>query len=171
MIIPFEVGQELWMPVGKPEQVAVECPICAGKLGVVVILGSGERVGVACKACRLKGVIHEWEHQAQAVPFIIDSAVSFNNDKWRLRSTTGAEYDLIDLYLTEAEALSVAAKRAAAWHGVNMKSRQYHRKNLHQHTWSIQYHRNQIADLERQLVWHRAQVCAHATLPTSNKQK
>lgn len=160
---PFAIGQTLWMPVGEAEKNRQSCPVCAGQLAVVVILGSGEHVGVPCDACGHgfdgpRGYIEEYEQHPRAAKFVIASIESFHNGVWCLRSETGAWHELNDLYATEAEALDVAVKRAAEQHERNMQSRQHKRQSAQRHGWSIQYHRSCIKDLERQLDWHRAHV-------------
>jgi hypothetical protein len=161
--VPFTIGQVLWMPTHLPEKVTVPCPVCAGQLAVTVILGSGEHVGVLCEACGKGftgplGTIEELVYEPKAVRFEIARVWSMHEGRWWVESATGGYADFADLRATEAEALAESERRCAAQLESNMQMRQRHRGNTKQHTWSIQYHRKQIADLERQIAWHRSKV-------------
>ena len=165
--MPFSVGDQLWMPVGEPYEVIVPCPVCNGSRVFDVILGSGERLTLPCEGCRLgyegpRGSVRTWDHTPRAVAFIVDDVESYHNDRWRLKSTTGAMHDFDDLYLTEAEALAVATARAAQQHESCMASYQHKKKSLKHAGWTVRYHRDKIADLERQIAWHRGRIDAKA---------
>ncbi len=161
--VPFEIGQEWWLPVAHPRQIEVPCPVCFGNLAVEVILGNGERVGVPCDGCGHgfdgpRGVIEEWSHEPSAQKFVIAEVSSMHGGRWALNSVTGAYAQFEDLKRTEAEAMAQAVQNAAAQEESNMRSRQRTRKNVQKSTWSVRYHREQIKDLERQLLWHRGKI-------------
>ena len=163
--MPFEIGQKLWAPATSPRQVTVPCPVCAGARAVTVILGSGERVGVACDACGLgfdgaRGVIKEWEYDPHTEPFEIAAVRSMRDGRWTLVSTTGTERQFDELCATEADALAVSTLKCAEIYERNMQTRQHKRAGVQRHTWSIQYHRKQIKDLERQIAWHTGKITA-----------
>lgn len=44
-------GTTLYRAEGNPSRIRVPCPVCAGKLALVVILGDGEEVGIECDNC------------------------------------------------------------------------------------------------------------------------
>jgi hypothetical protein len=161
--LPFQLGDTYWQALGTPYQVEVPCPVCFGKLAVTIILGNGERIGVPCEACQKgydipRGVIHEWEHQPRAVKFTIASVESMYNGRWSLKSTTGGRADFHELFTTYDAALAKAIELAKQQHESNMNSRQRHRNNTKDHTWSVRYHRAQIKDLERQMAWHQGKL-------------
>lgn len=161
--VPFEIGQAWWAPRVYPEKVTVPCPVCFGKLAVVVELGDGERIGVPCEACGKgfegpRGTIQEWAHTAGADEFVIADVKSMHHGRWWLVSTTGVEAAFEDLRASEAEALAESARRCAEQHESNMRSRQYKRKATKDASWSIQYHRKCIEDLELQIAWHRGRL-------------
>ena len=157
------IGAAFWMPEGWSEKVILPCPACDGQLAVTVILGSGERVGVPCDGCGHgydgpRGVIEEWQSHPRAIPFEIAELVSLYNERWKVRSTTGAEAEMSNLYATEAEALAVAVQRAIEHNERNMQMRQHKRGRVQKHAWSILYHRGCIKDLERQIAWHTNRI-------------
>ena len=163
MNLPFEIGQRLWMPQEQPQRITKACPVCAGNLSFLVILGSGEQLALLCEACgkgfnQPTGVVQEWDYEPDAVPFEIAEVRSFFNDRWTLRSTTGMEHDFHDLYLTRNEALAVSAQRAIEAREHYMQSYQNTKKNLKNASWSVKYHRDKITELERQITWHRGRI-------------
>ncbi|HAM41668.1 MAG TPA: hypothetical protein DCP69_10115 [Candidatus Omnitrophica bacterium] len=161
--LPFRVGDVLWMPLAESRQVTIPCPICAGKRVVRVELGDGDLVTVDCDGCGLgfsgpQGTITEREHDPKVERFEIAEPVSLYGGEWQVRSTTGAEHELKDLYPTEAEAFAVAAKRSAQQTEHNMMSRARRKKGLSKTAWTVRYHRERIRDAERELAWHRARL-------------
>lgn len=165
--MPFVIGQAMWAPAGVSEKVTLVCPICAGKRNVTVILGSGEQVCVPCEGCGIgyegpRGVIEEWQHNPRAESFVIAELVSMHQDRWTVRSTSGAEHELKDLFATEAEALEAATVRATEVHDRNMDQRGYKRKALNKLAWAIRYHREKIAGYERQIGYHKKMINAGA---------
>jgi hypothetical protein len=47
----FAIGQRVWAACYNPRQVEVVCPVCYGKLAVVVELGDGTRIETPCDYC------------------------------------------------------------------------------------------------------------------------
>ncbi len=168
MEFPFTIGATMYLPGCGSEQVRVVCPVCFGKLGITVVLGDGEEVGVICDACGLgfngpRGYIEEWVQQPKVTPFVIAGIEAYrggDKPEWTLRSTDETTAYFHELHATEAEALVVATARAKDAHERNMQSRQHKKRDVKRATWTVRYHREQIADLERQLAWHRAKVLA-----------
>lgn len=163
---PFAIGDTLYHPGRGSRQVTIPCPVCAGKLAIVVELGSGERVGVPCDGCGHgfegpRGTITEWVWEPAVRPFVIDEIVSFSqHDGWRVKDPTGDVCDFNDLFTSEFEAFAASTEACRRQHESNMQSRQHKRGNVQRQGWSIQYHRQQIKDLERQIAWHRSKVIA-----------
>lgn len=160
---PFAIGQQMWMAVGNSEQTQHPCPICNGNLGVTIILGTGEHLGVLCDGCGLgfdgpRGFIKEWEQHPRAVSFVIGSVKGFRDGEWEVLSTEGGWAYFKDLFVTEAEALGAAVINAEKQHESNMQSRQRIKKSAQHLTWSARYHRDCIKDLQRQIDWHTSRL-------------
>lgn len=163
--MPFAIGQVMWLPSNGAEKVRVPCPVCAGQCAVVIVLGTGEQVGVECDACGLgfegpRGYIEEYQWTPAAVRFVIAKVERFDGERWSLRSETGAWAEWDALLPTEAEALERSRVLCAAQEESNMQSRQRKRAGVKGRSWSLQYHRNCIADLERQIQWHQSKIQA-----------
>jgi hypothetical protein len=163
--VPFQIGQTFWLPRSFGEKKTMPCPVCAGNRRFDVILGSGERLSVPCDGCGVgfdgpRGVIEEWDHSPAAVEFTVARVRSMHDGRWSLVSESGDMADFDDLCATEAEAMEISARKCAENHERNMQTRQRKRKGTQKAGWTVRYHREQIADLERQLAWHRDKVKA-----------
>ena len=80
-----------------------------------------------------------------------------------MAATDGSEHYFHDLCPTEAEALAVSEQKCAEFHESNMQSTMHRRRSAKSLTHSVNSHRKQIADLERQIAWHRAKIEAKET--------
>jgi hypothetical protein len=163
LTMPFAIGDVMWLPAHYPTKVTVTCPVCFGNLAVVVTLGDGEQVAVPCDACGLgfngpRGTIEEYQYAPKAIRFEIARVKSMRDDEWYVESVDGGEADFARLVSDEAEALAVSAKNCADQQESNMRTLQRHRNGVQRLTWSVRYHNEKIADLERQIAWHRAKV-------------
>ena len=161
---PFEIGQELWLPLGTPRQITLPCPVCFGNKGVIVEFGNGERVCVECDGCGHgfegpRGFITEYEHAPDAIPFVVKDVEYYRNGEWNLLSTDARRADYASLRATREEALLVAKKHAEDLLAANMEQRRSKRqRGATKATWDARYHGGQIKDLERQLAWHRKKL-------------
>ena len=163
MELPFTVGEERWLPGSCPEKVTVPCPVCSGNMTILVTLGSGERLVLPCEGCSLgydgsRGYTTEWSYEPRVESFVIQEPCGLYNEEWTVRSTTGAEAKLKDLYLTETAALVAATEHCRLQLERNMETRQRKRKGSKSAGWTIRYHREMIADLERQISWHKGKL-------------
>lgn len=159
---PFALGNTYWMPKRVPERVRVPCPVCQGSKLVILLLGE-DRVEVECEACGLgfegpRGYVEEWRYEPAATEFTIEALDSYHDDTYRVRSTTGDVTEWTNLYPTREAALEVSRQQAAEAVERNMLSRQNTRSRAKQSTWKASYHLGQIADLERQIEWHRGKM-------------
>jgi hypothetical protein len=163
LVVPFEIGQKFWKPITSGEKKRVECPVCFGKLAIIIELGNGERIGVPCDGCGHgydgpRGWIGEWDYTPGAKPFTIARVKSMHDGNWSLESAEGGWAYLSDLYPTEAEALERSRELCAQNHESNMRSRQHGKDKMQRAGWSIRYHRECIRDLERQIAWHNSRI-------------
>lgn len=163
---PFSIGQTLWLPSHAPVEEMVSCPVCAGQRFVTLILGDGEHVRIPCEGCGIgfdgpRGVVKEYTYTPTVRAFVIAAVVRFDEDsgrqRWTLRADDGSVADFGDLRAIESEAMAVAEANAKAQYERNMESRVRKKKDK-RGGWTVLYHRQCIADLERQLAWHRAKV-------------
>lgn len=167
LTMPFTIGQQVWEPINPPTQVKRPCPACFGKLAVVVILGNDEHVGVPCEACGIgyrepRGYVEEWEYEIGARPFVITGVRSMSGNDWVVINEVGWTYSFANLCATETEAIQKSRDRLEALMQQNAEARRHRRNTANKAPWSVRYHRKQIADLERQLAWHRAKVTVRA---------
>lgn len=160
---PFKIGDVYYRPISAPRQTTITCPICAGKLCITVILGSGEQLLVECDACgtglsRPNGKLTEWNQDPATELFEIASITSFHNGNWGVKSTSGSTCDFSDLETFEVDALRVATKRSEEVCERNMGVRLHRKKETKKAGWSIQYHRKCIKDAERTIEWHQSKI-------------
>ncbi len=163
VVMPFAIGQVMWMAAHQPRKVTKPCPVCFGHLEVKVILGNGELATVPCDACGLgfngpQGTVEEYEYDPQVEQFIIAGVQSMYNDRWYVVSTTGATCDFNDLWDTKELAETRALLNAHEQRERNMQTLQTKKKSIQRHGWSVRYHRDKIKDLERQIAWHKSRI-------------
>jgi hypothetical protein len=160
---PFQIGQKIFVPWATAHsQKTVQCPICAGKKSVTLILGSGEHVPVECGGCGLgydgpQGTVNVWEPDSgvredtiRGIKLLGDqwifSAQRESLKEWEVYTAPEpAEMRRKELYLEAEE----QAKRSF--------ESQFKEKKKH-HGWSVAYHRSGIQRLEKSLAWHRAKL-------------
>ena len=167
---PFAIGQTLWTARTSPQQATIACPVCFGKRVIRVELGNGELVPINCDGCGLgyegpRGIITEYDHSPAADPFTIAEVVAFQNNEWTFKSDDGKTAYNTGLYLTKSEALAESQKRCDEFHERNIMTRGGKRAGVKKAGWTVRYHRREIANLERDLAWHRAKVNAVSELP------
>lgn len=164
METPFVMGQTYWKPKLGYRTKEVPCPICFGKLAVVVTLGNGEHIAVKCAACapgfgEPTGVVTETDYSIGVEPFIIDKVSYYSDGRWSLLSIAGVLADWRDLYQTEKEALEVSQKFVKDEYERDMKYAATNKQNMiEKKSWIVQYHGTIIKDLLRRLEWHRAKI-------------
>jgi hypothetical protein len=161
--VPFAIGDVKWLPAHQPRKVEVPCPVCFGNLSVVVTLGNGEEFAVLCEGCGLgfngpQGTIQQYEYEPAAIRFEIARVESMHGTRWRVGSVAGGSANYDELVETEEEALAISRQKCADHQEANMRSLQRTRDGSRRLTWSVRYHNEKIADLERQLEWHRAKA-------------
>lgn len=161
---PFTVGDVRYRACNPSEQVAKPCPICFGKKRVTVILGDDSRQDVECDACGIgfegpRGFVVEYEQTARTEAVTITGLVSYREGEWRVRCSDGNDYDLVRLYVNEAQAQAQAEANVEALNAHNYDQRKRRRKGVSKLAWTVYYHRQRIADAKRQIAWHEAKLC------------
>jgi hypothetical protein len=164
---PVTLGQTVFIAWAHAyAQTHVVCPICAGNKSVVLILGSGEHVDVACQGCE-----HGYEGpRGTVVQYTADSGVrsgavtglSYERDDWHI--VVGHDHvtvsdDVLFLWAEAAEARRVVLHAAAEAQAQRNFESQFKTKRK-DHGWTVRYHRERIADLRRQLAWHEGKLAA-----------
>jgi hypothetical protein len=159
---PFTIGQKVYVAWANAySQQQVECPICAGKRSVTLILGSGEHVSVECAGCDwgfegAHGYVTKYG-PASGFDTAIVTGLTFEDGKWsvctRPRRSDG------ELFTSELEASRrrVAMYAEAEERALAAFELQFKHKRM-KHGLSVNYHRSEIVDLERKLAWHKEKL-------------
>lgn len=116
MIPAFKIGDRVWLGTYSLHEVLVTCPICFGKLAVVLTLGNGNEVQIECDYCGKgydspRGYVIDRQPSAAARSYVIDRVSVSSTDveyKSEFQTLRAAE-----VFATEAEALAGAAEIAA----------------------------------------------------------
>lgn len=168
MQTPFNTGDTYYLPRTTGQQITVECPTCAGKKTVELILGSGEVVTVPCEGCGLgyegpRGVVSDYTYEPHAEMFIISRVDSMHLrdgvPAWYVLSTTGIHANFSDLFKTHESAMVASAIALKIVQEERMRSSGNHTRHMYKkHTWTVAYHEKCIRDLEKQIAYHRSKV-------------
>lgn len=162
--VPFVIGKLYWLPVLTPHQVTAPCPVCYGKLAVVVTLGNGEHVAVACDGCGLgfsgpRGYVEEYSYDHGAKPFTVSAVSSMHGQDWWLQSVEGETAQWSALCETEDAALQASKQRMQGVVEENTRRSSARRScDLKKVAWTVRYHEQCIADFEKKIQWHRSKV-------------
>jgi hypothetical protein len=155
---PYEIGEKVFVVSATPYgQERIPCPICAGKLAVTLILGSGEHQTVECESCRAQGTVTRHAPSSSVTEMTV-TGISYDQSKWKIACDEFSR-DLADIFRDPEAAEARREKRHAEVSETaedNFVENIGHRKKGH--TWSAGYHRKYIKDLQRQLEWHKAKL-------------
>lgn len=165
----FKVGDVACVARYDIEEEQVPCPVCFGKLAVVVILGNGDRIETPCDYCGKgfqgpRGVVGEYCVRGRVEMLTIDAVessetacgvqVEYRSGPWILcESNTFATRD-------EAEA---RAAELEAEHKRKQETRvEYIKKEVHKSfSWNVGYHMRVAKGLREQSEYHenKARLC------------
>ena len=174
---PFAFGQKVYVAHADSwQQSTVPCPMCAGKLFVTLILGSGEQTPVECDFCghgyegpRGVATVHGPASSVREV--VVTGMVDEGAGDWRVEGYCVHErLREGNVFATREEAEARAAVlfvEAEAQAQRNFESQFEHKKKSL--TWTVGYHRNQIKSIERQLEWHRAKLAEPKMVKAAEK--
>lgn len=160
----LEIGQEVFVAQAHAYAISDEtCPICFGKLFVVVILGDGSQQPVACDACRgsdghATGVVPVHAPASSVIRGTV-TGIEIDGGVARYR-VNGVQFDASDIFTTEAEAESrraVLFDRATEQARLSFETRFKRPRSI---PWTIRYHRDCIKGAERDIAWHRSKLVA-----------
>ncbi len=139
------------------------CPVCYGKLFVILELGNGERLPVECDGCgRGFGGPQGWVNEPQAKSSVETTRVTgfrLMGDRWRIL-TDGHEVEWgVEAFATEAEAdarrevLYAEAVKDAAEQAYRTASAK--RKSV---TWTVRYHRDCLKKAQKDVEYHQRKL-------------
>ena len=176
----YKVGDVVWRAQFAPSAPqTVPCPVCYGKLAVVLTLGNGDEVTMQCDYCGKGnlGVPKGWETvytsecKAEQVTITrVDITATSEGetreyscfDRWRI--------DPADMFPTEAEALARAQEKATAHDAEQEKNstrqQEYVQKSF---AWKAGYHIRQAQRARSDLAYaeRMIQVCKAKATPKS----
>lgn len=175
----YKIGDTKWYATyDKHASTSVPCPVCFGKLRVIVVLGNGDEVSVPCNYCghgfkNPTGTIQEYKKVAKAIPFHI-TGISFDTcggkevvEYRMVTSSSGSCSSWIprkehQLYDTEEEAL-IEAERLKNEDETNENTKAEYIKydKIKSFSWNAGYHMRQIKDAQKQIEYHsqKAVLC------------
>lgn len=169
----YNRGDKVWFAFAGQEQVVEPCPVCFGKLAVVLTLGNGDQVTTPCGYCGCgfegpKGVVQEWKFNAEARLVEITDVQIRQNSTGEVREyshkSAGHYYSLdwLRIFDTEAEATACAKELAEAAAMTQIRRRNsIKEKNQKSYAWHVGYHLQCAKTAKRDLEYHqaRAVVC------------
>lgn len=181
----FKVGDVVWVARVESGPRMRTCPVCFGKLKVVVELGDGEtRVEVPCEYCKRgfegpSGQEGYYEFSASPTTFTITGMdIAIGTDgvmKVRYRSGTDSGWssmDEEDCFATREETLPRCAELVAAQEE-EQKAKEGRKVKVNQsYSWNVGYHRTQARELRRRIQYHeRCAVLLEAKVPQDPSRK
>lgn len=168
----FKIGDTAFRASYDKQPKWITCPDCLGSKHVKMILGDGTEVTIECGGCDpggyepSKGVIRQYDYVTVVKEFTVTGVnVRAEEINYELNNFGGGSYyssDEKDLFETREEAQADGERQRREHEAEENKRFMAKTKNHHSWKWNATYHRRCIADLERQLEYHRGkvQVCA-----------
>lgn len=167
----FKVGERIWYAHCGTREVETPCPVCFGKMAVVVILGNDEEIKTPCDYCGKgyegpRGVVKEFNWQASPEERAI-VRVSLEDQGEIKRASyhfAGGYYcEDVDAFATKEEAEARCQERIAEHDAHETQRREALKEQAHRSfSWHVGYHRNCIKEAKRTLAWHEARAIACA---------
>lgn len=158
---PVQIGAKVFVPrAWSYGDNRVPCPVCYGKLFVILELGNGERQAVECDGCGLgfegaQGTINE-PCAGSRVDAVTVTGFRLIGDQWRILAGDHGEIRWgVEAFATEAEAeiererLFAEEVKTAADRAYSMA--QHKRKRV---TWHVYYHRNGLKKAQKDVEYH-----------------
>ena len=142
----------------------VPCPICFGKLSVVLILGNGEHQPIECDACGKgyegpQGVVNERAVKSGKCAAEVKGISASRDDGWQYETDAHWHHDRADVFATEAEAEARREVLHAEAEAGRVRSFEAQFKGTKRKgAWTAKYHREQIRDLEEKIAWHKKRL-------------
>lgn len=170
--LPFAIGESVWRVSLSPKEKRRECPECAGKKEVTLVLGNGDFVAMPCETCKPawespRGYIIDKDWSAHTpLPFVCRSfRVDQDGTVRYSESEPGAGcYSIVDandLFRDydecAAKCAELAAEAKTRLDEQNTNSIARHRKNM---LVSYAFWKRKIRELERELELARARFSA-----------
>ncbi|OHD19936.1 MAG: hypothetical protein A2Y38_00560 [Spirochaetes bacterium GWB1_59_5] len=159
----YNVGDWVWAARAGHRDVISECPVCFGKLAVMLTLGNGEAFTLPCSYCGVGytapcGTVKEVQYVSGAEKVRISSVsvestdngeqVSYQSDHWILYAE--------DIFDTEVEALARCVEKAAKLNEEQTTRAEYLKGDKKKSfAWNASYHLREAKRHEKQAEYHR----------------
>ena len=172
----YNVGDHVWWAHCGMEKVLQTCPVCAGKLTVTLILGSGEHVVLPCEYCRRgyeasRGFVDGYEYHAVVERVVIESYRSQAGADGETRDyfTRGC-YVLYrsDIFDTEEEARERVAQIVAAKNESELKQGRCRKDHSSRsYAWNAGFHMREAKKARAEAERHEglAVICKDRSRP------
>ncbi len=144
----FNIDDTVYLATCRNEEIKVPCPVCYGKLEVVLILGNDDKVTLSCDYCGKgydgpKGYTREYKFIVAAKPVTItgvDSEKRADGEKIQYRSGCYV-YAEDQLFIKEEDALEKAKEVKAANDEEQNTRAKYIKHNVNKSfSWNAGYH-------------------------------
>ena len=123
---PFNIGDRVWLAGWSAIATTEPCPVCFGKMSVVLILGNGDEVTMPCDYCAKghgysRGFVDGRVFGSRATPYTIDSITT---------AATGVEYGANHATLRADRTFATEAEALAAGVAIGDEERSDHEKRV-----------------------------------------
>ena len=155
----YNIGQEVWWARFESVESSVECPDCAGKCCLRIIMGDGTEVSIDCQNCHRgyeefsRGRITTYERMAKAVKTTI-TGMDVTADKVEYRVPASYIVPEDRLFETEEEAYLCATELATDASRQELEHIASKEKDKRSWAWNATYHRSCIKRAEKEIEHH-----------------
>jgi len=166
----FNVGDSVWIASYEVRKEKVTCPVCFGKLQVILIFGNDDQVIFPCDYCAKgyetpRGWVEEYRCEPRCESIKISGREIRETEgmtEVRYNSYDSRTHNSKDIFETKEEALIEAQKRADLKTEEEKTRAIYLKKNINKsYGWNAGYHLREAKRLKEQIAYHeqRAILC------------
>lgn len=149
----FNVGDKVWWAKYQREPVKKTCPICDGKMRVVVILGNGDHVETDCTYCERGFKKYGWVEEYKYVSAVEQVEITNKEVSEGINGRT-AEYrfgswclNLDNAFETKEEAEKKLEEKIVKAQKEDLERTEYAKnQNPRRYSWDIGYYQRQKRD-------------------------
>ena len=156
----YNVGDKVWWAKYQKQQVKKTCPICDGKMRVVVILGNGDHIETDCTYCERGFQKYGWVNEYEYVSAVEQVEIT-GKEVHEYNGERSVEYrygsyclSLDNAFTTKQEAEEKLIEKIKQAQEEDLKRMEYGKdNNPRRYSWHVGYYQKKKRDALKEIDW------------------